>query len=276
MQNISDYWGEKVKKAQIAKIHTKIMENKYSTEISDCIKKTKIYDGEQWNLENLLKTTLCDTKGTIVDLDSVSAIFKQAKGKTAVLNFADYKHPGGCFLDGSMAQEESLCHSSFLYNVLKEFSDYYKYNNQHLNRSLYKDRALYSSDVIFELNGDTKVCDVITCAAPYKAAAQTYCKVSDEENTKALKSRIKFVLDIAEDNNVETLILGAYGSGVFRQNPNEVASVFRDTLNKYNYHFKKVIFAIPKGKNNNFNCFKKVFLIKNNFRKGERSRQYFM
>ena len=262
MQNISDYWGEKVKKSQIAKIHTKIMENKYSTEISDCIKKTKIYDGEQWNLENLLKTTSCDTKGTIVDLDSVSAIFKHAKGKTAVLNFASYKYPGGCFLDGSMAQEECLCHSSFLYNVLREFPEYYEWNNKNLNKALYKDRALYLPNVIFEQNGTKKECDVITCAAPYKSASKKYCNVSDEENTKTLKERIKFVLDIAEDNNVEILILGAYGAGVFGQNPYEVASVFKDTINKYNYHFEKVIFAIPKGKNNNFNCFKKVFFDK--------------
>lgn len=42
------------------------------------------------------------------------------------------------------------------------------------------------------------LCDVITCAAPNKSAAQKYCHVSDEENYNALESRIRFVLHIAE------------------------------------------------------------------------------
>ena len=40
--------------------------------------------------------------------------------KIAVLNFASFKNPGGMFYNGSSAQEESLCHESFLYNVLKK------------------------------------------------------------------------------------------------------------------------------------------------------------
>ena len=35
-------------------------------------------------------------------------------GRTAILNYASYKSPGGFFLEGSPAQEEALCHESIL------------------------------------------------------------------------------------------------------------------------------------------------------------------
>ena len=65
----------------------------------------------------------------IVAEDSVEAIMNYSQGKTAVLNFASYKEPGGGFMAGSQAQEESFCHESFLYNVLRQFQYYYDWNN---------------------------------------------------------------------------------------------------------------------------------------------------
>ena len=61
---------------------------------------------------------------------------------------------------------------------------------------------------------------------------------------------------MAKDNNVDTLILGAYGCGVFGQDAIEVAKIFKTWLPLYS--FKKVIFAIPKG-NGNFEKFIKVW-----------------
>lgn len=102
--------------------------------------------------------------------------------------------------------------------------------------------------------------DVITCAAPNKSAAQKYQNVSDEENTRVLRLRIKFVLDIAKNNQVNTLILGAYGCGVFGQDPKEVASIFKEYLENSHKCFKKVIFAIPEGRDGNLEFFKSVFV----------------
>jgi len=178
----------------------------------------------------------------------------------AVLNFASYKNPGGMFLNGSKAQEECLCHESFLYNVLEQFrGDYYDWNNQHKNKALYLNRALYSYNIIFEKDGISKVCDVITCACPNKSAAQKYQNVSDEENLRVLKSRIKYVLDIAVENNVGTLILGAYGCGVFGQDAREVAQIFKDYLETTYNCFDKVVFAVPEGRDGNYDKFVEVF-----------------
>ena len=82
--------------------------------------------------------------------------------------------------------------------------------DRHNNRALYLNRGLFSPGVWFFRENNHVECSVITCAAPNKSAAQKYQNVSDEENTKVLRSRIKFVLDMAKDNNVNTLISVSY------------------------------------------------------------------
>lgn len=270
MVYIKDYWTDKEKRAEQAKKHTKEMAEEYRDMINKSIKSTICYSPDfQCNKD----VTNKKTEIIVDDIDSVSAIFKYRKisidGRMAVLNFSSYKNPGGMFINGSKAQEECLCHESFLYNVLSQKQDFYNWNNGHKNKALYLNRALYTPNILFvRKNNDylktesIKSCDVITCAAPNKSAAQKYQNVSNGENTKVLKSRIKFIFDIAKDNNVETLILGAYGCGVFGQNPTEVAMIFRECLEiTHKNCFDKVVFAIPEGKDGNLEAFKKVIEI---------------
>lgn len=186
---------------------------------------------------------------------------KYGNPSTAVLNFSSYKNPGGMFLNGSKAQEECLCHESFLYNVLSQFVlEFYDWNNLHKNKALYLNRGLFSPDIWFFRENSHVECSVITCAAPNKSAAQKYQNVSDEENTKILRSRIKFVLDMAKDNNVSTLILGAYGCGVFGQDATEVANIFKEYLTTTHKYFDTVVFAVPSGRDGNYEKFVKVFV----------------
>ena len=163
------------------------------------------------------------------------------------------------FYKGSKAQEECLCHESYLYNVLKEFDDtFYEWNRRHKNKSLYLNRALYSDSVMFMRGDEFRYCDVITCAFPNKKASQKYCGTSDEENSKVLRDRIDFILKIAKDNLVEILILGAGGCGVFGQDPYEVAQIFKELLTTKYKCFDKVIFAIPDKNGENYIAFKEV------------------
>lgn len=76
-----------------------------------------------------------------------------------------------------------------------------------------------------------------------------------------MRSRIKFVLDIAKDNGISTLILGAYGCGVFGQDAKEVAEIFKEYLSTTHKCFEKVIFAIPRGRDKNLEEFERVFSI---------------
>lgn len=259
MSYIQKYWTDKEYRSIIAKEHTERMQTEYSSWIQKSVDETIIYDIDFKCVKDVLikRTTI-----TIEDLDTVKAGSLYCNcGKVALLNFASYKNPGGMFLKGSRAQEECLCHASYLYNILSQFvKDFYDWNNNNKNKSLYMNRALYTPGVLFTYEDKKFICDVITCAAPNKRAAQKYLNVSDEENIQALKSRIKFVLDIAIENNVDVLILGAYGCGVFGQNPIDVAAIFKKYLKTTHKNiFRKVVFAIPKDKNRNLNAFNAVF-----------------
>jgi uncharacterized protein (TIGR02452 family) len=263
----SQYWTNKKARAEVAKKHTQEMRERFAKEIEYSVSTSTVYsdDIHTYAIE-------FDAKNIEVELlntDSVTAIFKNNNAHVAVLNFASYKKAGGMFIEGSKAQEECLCHASTLYNVLKSIPTYYAWNEMHKNKALYENRAIYSKDIVFFENSEDNnsplstfcFCDVITCAAPNLSAAQKYCNVSEEENREALKSRIHFIFNIAAREGVENLILGAYGCGVFGQNPEEVAEIFAKEIKiaeTEKSNLKKIIFAIP-GADDNYNAFKKVF-----------------
>lgn len=259
MGDTNIYFKNKQARKEQAEKHTIEMVKKYSRLIMTCAIESQVYS-MSFDPDRP-KGTKCNTEFILVDKDSVTAIIERPLNENiAVLNFASYKNPGGKFIEGSSAQEESLCHASFLYNVLASCSVYYAWNNDHKNKGLYKNRAIYSPDVLFQKDKDERCCDVITCAAPNITPSRKYnWGTTDEENTKALKSRIKFVLDIAADQKRDTLILGAFGCGVFGQDAEEVANIFMDFLTTTHKVFKKVIFAIPTGfHTENYNKFEKV------------------
>ena len=241
--------------SQLAAIaHVKAMSLKfYEESIADSVKYSRIYT-ESWDTEtspNIPSKII--TQHILLNTDSVNAVKQYyEQGKTCILNFASYKNPGGGFLTGSIAQEEALCHESTLYNILsnEKFKPFYEYNNQHLNRGSYKNRAIYSPRVAFVDNNKELVCkaDVLTCAAP------NYCyhiaqRVSQKDNFDALASRISFIKKILMDNGVRIAILGAYGCGVFHQDPCTVCRLFLDIFAENNGPIEKVIYAIPGGKN---------------------------
>lgn len=191
--------------------------------------------------------------------DTVSEVIKQAKLSASfigVLNFASFTSPGGGFLNGAHAQEEDLCHNSDLYERISLETDFYAYNIKHKNNGAYENRAIFSYDINF-IDPDTDkeyVVDVLTCAAPNKKTG-SYSDVT-WNNSEVLKSRIQFILNILQAEEVQIPILGAWGCGVFGQDPREVAALFKEELISGKYNFEKVIFAIPIGYN--YDCFKEI------------------
>lgn len=248
-----------IKQQAAALYHVKQMDQKYLDKIKNSVDFSKIYTNNSEFDQNKQKTE--NTVNQIIErLDSVSAVKKYSRfGKVAVLNFASFKHPGGGFINGSMAQEEALCHESTLYNVIADdtFRQFYNYNKQHLNRGMYHNRAIYSPNIAFTEGVNDEIvayADVITCACP-NYSYYIKMKVSPSENLLTLKSRIEFVKKILVENDVQIAILGAYGCGVFGQDPVTVASIFKETFStKTNNLLEKIIYAIPGGPNYKMFC----------------------
>ena len=258
MTNYSDPWREKEARAQRAERVVNYMEEHFPKEIEESIYRTiHFLPGNMkpiFDLQNNPNAKLPEIE--VVQEETVPAAFN-GQGKVAVLNFASYKDPGGMFLKGSMAQEESLCHKSNLYPILNSgqlMYDFYIPNRQRLNRGLYGDNLLWIPDVVFIHNKKVRKLDVITAAAPNKGAAQKYCNVSDEECAEAMASRIRHILFAAMQNKADTLILGAFGCGVFKNDPKEVAEIFKRELKGYPI---KTVFAVPGEK---YTIFRQILL----------------
>lgn len=227
--------------------HTEQMKREFPGMINASITNSMVYTDDNIYNNNI---------NIVVDNMSTTEAVSKYKNehKLCVLNFASYKKPGGGFINGAIAQEESICHDSTLYNVLssEKFDSYYEYNNKNTNNGLYRNAAIYSPSIVF--SNSKAVVNVITCAAPNLSIF----KGPKFKAYDTIRNRIKFILDIAEKNNETELILGAFGCGVFKNDPEFVASTFKDLLYSTNYyHFKKVIFAIPGGIN--YDIFKKTF-----------------
>lgn len=243
--------------------HTGEMELFYREEIEDSIQNSYVY---RENVDsNTIKYDNIKTEITVEPLTTTDAIIKYSNDKCAALNFASFKYPGGGFIRGSIAQEEALCHDSFLYNVLSadKFKNMYADNRlkENQNHGLYTNFGIYSPNILFEKKHTTfgpiihKVkCNIITVAAPNLSV---YHNGEDANYINTMYKRIKFVLDIAKKHNNDTLILGAFGCGVFKNDPTFVSTVFKELLNSGYYNFKKVIFAVPSGPN--YTAFAKTF-----------------
>ena len=74
---------------------------------------------------------------------SARLVVSEEDSRLGVLNFASARNPGGGFLAGAQAQEESLARSSGLYQSLLKCQSYYHYHRVHRS-GLYSDRMIYS------------------------------------------------------------------------------------------------------------------------------------
>ena len=203
------------------------------------------------------------------------------EGFVGVLNFASSTNPGGGVTKGSTAQEECLCRCSNLYLTLyqeKCIREYYNVNKKYMT-NLGSDAIIYSRNVYVFKDKDYNMLpvedrfyvDVLTCAAPnlrenprnqYNTdASEEKLTLTDEELYNIHVKRARNILNVAIKNEDDYLILGAFGCGAFRNNPEIVAKAYKDVLQDYMYCFKVIDFAIIDGKySNNYEIFKRVLI----------------
>jgi len=179
--------------------------------------------------------------------------------RIAALNFASAKNPGGGFLRGTKAQEESIARASTLYAGIKG-SPYYEANTFH--PGLYTDGIIWSPEVWVFRDDHGFLLD-----EPYSGAFITSPAVNHNSLRSGDLSQVQAVmvrrgrriLEVASHYMVDTLILGAWGCGVFGNDPSFVAQMFANHLNgDFNGVFGKVVFPIYGG-GGSHRAFKAVF-----------------
>ena len=211
---------------------------------------------------------------------TMEAAYDYVGKKTAVLNFASATTPGGGVRKGSSTQEESLCRVSNLYLCLTEpklWEPFYQKNRDAKN-NIHTDDIIYTPDVLVIKDDDYNMydesdwfcVDVITCAAPNlrEKPENSFNKdfgeaiiLSDEELYKVHYKRAIKIMEAATANDVEVLILGAFGCGAFRNSPAVVARAYKDAVGMFRHAFKEIEFAVycPPKDPTNYNEFKKTF-----------------
>jgi uncharacterized protein (TIGR02452 family) len=170
----------------------------------------------------------------------------------ACLNFASAKNPGGGFKGGSQAQEECIARSSGMYACLSPIDDYYLFHRK-MKSCFYSDRTIFSPEVPFFRNYKDELLQAPYNAGVITSAAVNFGVVKQRETDKldqvepAMKQRIAHVLNVALDNGVKNIVLGAWGCGVFMNDRKLMAKLFSDHLGEngafYNA-FERITFAV--------------------------------
>lgn len=214
---------------------------RFKTETEEII--TRVYSENEITgieREKCIADVSFDKKDTIT-----SALSLISQGyKVCALNFADAYHVGGLVKAGASTQEEDLCRCSNLYESLSQeqcWKDYYEYNKS--NSTLeFTDRCIYTKGVlIFRTSGDYKMlkepvkCDIISCPAPIGVDSNDYIET--------VYRRARHILNIVTSNDIDAVVLGAWGCGVFDGNPEIVGKAFAKAIEEYPY-FKKVVFSV--------------------------------
>ena len=133
-----------------------------SVALAKCYKPSDFENlSDQLTLDTTENQTVFNLTNTTTLAEAGNLLNKQ-NGNVTCLNFASAKNPGGGFLNGSQAQEESLARSSTLYPTLLKNEIYYTINRQNRS-SLYTDHMIYSPKVLVAGTTDRNLSGHSTC-----------------------------------------------------------------------------------------------------------------
>lgn len=166
---------------------------------------------------------------------TLQAAHRLASADPLCLNFASARNPGGGFLSGSQAQEESLARSSGLYPCLQRLPEMYEHNGRE-RTLLYSDHMIYSPrvPVIRDDGGGLLeapfLASFITAPAVNAGAVRRNEAESEALIRPTMAARLHRVLWVAARHGHRALVLGAWGCGVFGNEPRMIAGLFAEAL----------------------------------------------
>lgn len=185
-------------------------------------------------------------------VSGASHLLRNGHEKVVILNFANRTRVGGGYTTGAGAQEEFLCRGTTLYPVLDALKDKGFYPIGH-------DELIYSPDIMvirngpetnFEFRDQPFKFGVLTQAAfDFRGPEKT---ISDGEYTRVTRQKIRQQIAEAANRGADALVLGAFGCGAFANDPQVMASLYREALEEPQHKglFRTVLFPIPSGTGN--------------------------
>ena len=174
---------------------------------------------------------------SVVNADSIDTAMEL--DMPVVLNLASPTRPGGGVRAGALAQEEELFRRTAYHKTL--LIDFYPLGD---------DELVYSPSVPVVLDRNykpitgNKTVSFLACAGlrwPPSLQGKYYKNESDKETTRR---KIQLILRTAYTKGHTNLVLGALGCGCFRAPPEGTARLFKEELERYEFSFSKVVFAI--------------------------------
>lgn len=251
---------------------TPVVALKHAVENAEYYPERKTFETESaQNLQGRFVTRFEVTREkTLVTIERLIKDEGEDSKTVAVLNFASARSPGGGFLSGSDAQEESLARTTALYATLTTTTtqQYYRDNERGKSRGQGSLRLAYTHGIIWSplvpvlrcakteqlLHGHcVYTVSFITAPAvnrsqtpPGKASGKTTASENNAAANDVMAERIRRILAVAKYHGQQVLVLGAFGCGVFRNDPSTMAELFHRQLHAPESIgvFRRVVFAI--------------------------------
>ncbi|MEU4999296.1 TIGR02452 family protein [Streptomyces sp. NPDC021622] len=205
-----------------------------------------------------VRVTLPEPTSTVIEVTAESSLEAAHRLATredtpvAVLNFSSARNPGGGYLNGAQAQEEALCRASALYTCVRSAREFYDHHRAHRD-PFYSDRVIHSPAVpVFRddrgrLLDEAYTVGFLTSAAPNAGVVRRQTPERAGQLSDALLGRAERVLETALACGYRRLVLGAWGCGVFQNDPVDVAEAFRGRLDeggRFHGAFEHIVFGV--------------------------------
>lgn len=235
----------KEERASQAAKHLAFVKGVFSKETESSIQSTIIYeDGEARN--TLLPEPKADTTTTEVTTAFSTSALHDATGKIALVDAASFTRPGGAYEDGAFGPEQALCSESNLYPILQGIKPlFHSKNRGYACGQLFTDRTAYVEDVVFNREGSIRTADVIVISEPNRTRALENHR-SERECDTCLANRIATLLNVAALQQVDTLIVGAFGCGRQGFPANQVIAQFESWIANHPGAIAKIVFTVPR------------------------------
>ncbi|VDC02841.1 unnamed protein product [Peniophora sp. CBMAI 1063] len=239
-------------------------------QLAKCIQHTRYYPPDSsladWNESR--PTTQSTSTPTIIELTTLEGarlLLSEGCPRVGILNFASATKVGGGFRSGAQAQEESIARSSTLSCSLEcsEAERFYKLHSRDKRGGYYTHAMIFSPGVtVFrdDSGGWIDPYDVDVLTSPAVNAGDVHTKLqkkgwsaaleaeTQKEIERVMRERMARILYLFERQGVKNIVLGSFGTGVFRNDVGFVARTWRALLvgddAPLRASFDRVLFAI--------------------------------